>query len=200
MHNENNELVKGGHELAKCLDNEPLLDIAKMIVRLADKLNVTTASLREKTKQCEQIAEAVAWVEGGNFTLAEAVAGHVSGLKAAAQRSEELAAENAALKAFGDKLERMHNDLNGEGTGIQGRAEVACQQIALEAAMEEFDAINTPTTDAFLREVRAQGAENAAAYIKQSIQHLLEDHRVAYHDAIELCAGAADKLRKGGAA
>lgn len=65
-----------------------------------------------------------------------------------------LAAENAALKAFGDKLDAMHNDLNGEGTGIQGRAEVACQQIALEAALEEFDAIKTPATDAFLRELR----------------------------------------------
>ncbi|WP_105635531.1 hypothetical protein [Cronobacter dublinensis] len=97
MHSENNELVKAGHELAKCLDNEPLLDIAKMIVRLADKLDVTTAALREKTKQCEQVAQAVGWVEGGNFTLAEAVSGHVSGLKAAAQRSEELAAENSFL-------------------------------------------------------------------------------------------------------
>ncbi|ELY6313530.1 hypothetical protein SNQ62_003465 [Cronobacter sakazakii] len=56
MHSENNELVKAGHELAKCLDNEPLLDIAKMIVRLADKLDVTTLALREKTKQCEQLA------------------------------------------------------------------------------------------------------------------------------------------------
>ncbi|EOV9009481.1 hypothetical protein ACN6U2_003195 [Cronobacter malonaticus] len=118
----NDELIAAGHELAKCLDsNTPLLDIAKMIVRLADKLGVTTLALREKTKQCEQ-----------------------------------LAAENEALKDFGDKLDRMHNDLNGEGTGIQGRAEVACQQIALEAAMEEFDAIETPATDAFLREVRAQ--------------------------------------------
>ncbi|QGU10654.1 hypothetical protein GNG26_09940 [Leclercia sp. J807] len=67
-----------------------------------------------------------------------------------------LAAENAALKSFGDKLAEMHNDLNGEGTGIQGCAEVACQQVALEAAMEEFDAIKTPATDAFLAEVRAQ--------------------------------------------
>ncbi|WP_431623259.1 hypothetical protein [Citrobacter freundii] len=67
-----------------------------------------------------------------------------------------LAAENAGMKAFGDKLSEMHNDLNGEGTGIQGRAEVACQQVALEAAMEEFDAIKTPATDAFLAEVRAQ--------------------------------------------
>ncbi|WP_429864898.1 hypothetical protein [Enterobacter roggenkampii] len=74
-------------------------------------------------------------------------------------RSNALTAENAALKSFGDKLSEMHNDLNGEGTGIQGRAEVACQQIALEAAMEEFDAIKTPATDAFLAEVRAQGVD-----------------------------------------
>ncbi|MEG6240460.1 hypothetical protein UXN57_00900 [Enterobacter hormaechei] len=70
-----------------------------------------------------------------------------------------LAAENAGLKAFGDKLDEMHNDLNGEGTGIQGRAEVTCQQVALEAAMEEFDAIKTPATDAFLAEVRASGID-----------------------------------------
>ncbi|EGT4369120.1 hypothetical protein QMS90_15705 [Cronobacter sakazakii] len=57
MHSENNELVKAGHELAKCLDsNTPLLDIAKMIVRLADKLDVTTLALREKAKQCESLA------------------------------------------------------------------------------------------------------------------------------------------------
>ncbi|WP_336295541.1 hypothetical protein [Cronobacter dublinensis] len=52
----NDELIAAGHELAKCLDNEPLLDIAKMIVRLADKLDVTTAALREKTKQHEALA------------------------------------------------------------------------------------------------------------------------------------------------
>ncbi|EOT1200384.1 hypothetical protein ACNKCJ_003947 [Cronobacter dublinensis] len=54
--NNNAELIAAGHELAKCLDNEPLLDIAKMIIRLADKLEVTTAALREKTKQCEAMA------------------------------------------------------------------------------------------------------------------------------------------------
>ncbi|EOI1436350.1 hypothetical protein ACMW09_001552 [Cronobacter malonaticus] len=53
----NDELIAAGHELAKCLDsNTPLLDIAKMIVRLADKLDVTTLALREKTKQCEELA------------------------------------------------------------------------------------------------------------------------------------------------
>ena len=96
-----------------------------------------------------------------------------------------LAAENAGLKSFGDKLNEMHNDLNGEGTGIQGRAEVACQQVALEAAMEEFDAIKTPATDAFLAEVRAQGVEMFAecAY---TLEH--HDHAVAF----------AAELRKGG--
>ena len=74
-------------------------------------------------------------------------------------RCAALAAENAGLKSFGDKLDEMHNDLNGEGTGIQGRAEVACQQVALEAAMEEFDTIKTPATDAFLAEAREQGVD-----------------------------------------
>ncbi|MEP8955150.1 eae-like domain protein [Enterobacter hormaechei] len=72
-----------------------------------------------------------------------------------------LAAENAGLKAFGDKLNEMYDDLNGEGTGWQGRLEVVCQQEALGAVMEEFDAIKTPATDAFLAEVRAQGVEAA---------------------------------------
>lgn len=82
-----------------------------------------------------------------------------------------LAAENAGLKAFGGKLGDMHNDLNGEGTGIQGRAEVAIQQVALEAAMEEFDAIKTPATDAFRAEVRAQGVTEYASKRGFSFQH-----------------------------
>lgn len=44
-----------------------------------------------------------------------------------AKEFKQLASENVALKSFGDKLNDMHNALNGEGTGIQGRAEVACQ-------------------------------------------------------------------------
>ncbi|MCS4387285.1 hypothetical protein [Klebsiella quasipneumoniae] len=76
-----------------------------------------------------------------------------------ADQNAQLAAENMALKSFGDKLCEMHNALNGEGTGIQGRAEVACQQVALEAAMEEFDTIETPATDAYLAGIKADGVE-----------------------------------------
>lgn len=78
------------------------------------------------------------------------------------QKLDALAAETAALKKFGDKLNDMHNNLNGEGTGIQSRAEVACQQAALEAAIEEFDTIKTPATDAYRNSVRAEGIHFAA--------------------------------------
>ncbi len=76
-----------------------------------------------------------------------------------AKAFKQLAAENVALKSFGDKLNDMHNALNGEGTGIQGRAEVACQQVALEAAIEEFDAIETPATDRIVSGIKADGVE-----------------------------------------
>ncbi|HDT4076992.1 TPA: hypothetical protein QHR19_005006 [Klebsiella pneumoniae] len=75
---------------------------------------------------------------------------------------DQLAAENVALKSFGDKMNDMLNALNGEGTGIQGRAEVACQQVALEAAIEEFDAIETPATDRIVAGIKADGVEQAA--------------------------------------
>lgn len=82
-----------------------------------------------------------------------------------AKAFKQLAAENVGLKSFGDKLNGMHNALNGEGTGIQGRAEVACQQVALEAAMEDFDAIETPATDAYLAGIKANGRVEGAHFV-----------------------------------
>lgn len=53
----NDELIAAGHELAKCLDSDtPLMDIAPLLSKMATQLDVTTAALREKTKQCEQLA------------------------------------------------------------------------------------------------------------------------------------------------
>ncbi|HFE2975570.1 TPA: hypothetical protein ACRRZR_003982 [Klebsiella quasipneumoniae] len=83
-----------------------------------------------------------------------------------AKAFKQVAGENVALKSFGDKLCEMHNALNGEGTGIQGRAEVACQQVALEAAMEEFDAIETPATDRIVAGIKADGVEKFAAKLR----------------------------------
>ncbi|HEE0039866.1 TPA: hypothetical protein R8G25_000420 [Citrobacter freundii] len=113
----------------------------------------------------------------------------------AESKCRELAAENAALKAFGGKLGDMHNDLNGEGTGIQGRAEVAIQQVALEAAIEEFDAINTSATDAFLAEVRASCVESAINTVIAMMNH---QHPVT-SKAIDILRVHAAQLRKGDA-
>ncbi|ANF79345.1 hypothetical protein [Salmonella enterica] len=103
-------------------------------------------------------------------------------------RCAALAAENAGLKSFGDKLDEMHNDLNGEGTGIQGRAEVACQQAALEAAMEEFDAIKTPATDTFLAEVRVQAKADGVQEYADSFRHSASKIRECHGDTIRVRA------------
>ena len=89
-----------------------------------------------------------------------------------AKAFKQLAAENVGLKSFGDKLNDMHNALNGEGTGIQGRAEVACQQVALEAAIEEFDAIETPATDRIVAEAEARGVERAIAHLENKFSNI----------------------------
>ena len=76
------------------------------------------------------------------------------------QQLAAVVAENAGLKGFGKTLSEMHEGLNGSGTGIQGEYEATCQQVALDAAMDAFDEIKTPATDAFLAEVRAQAIES----------------------------------------
>ncbi|MGQ5881404.1 hypothetical protein ACUNHH_19655 [Serratia sp. IR-2025] len=94
-------------------------------------------------------------------------------IKELTDRVNALAVENRELKKFGDKLNEMHNDLNGEGTGIQGRAEVVCQQAAIEAAMDEFDAITTPATDAALAAIEARGVEKLADKLDAEIEQFM---------------------------
>ncbi|EFN9869624.1 ead/Ea22-like family protein [Escherichia coli] len=120
-------------------------------------------------------------------------------VKLAHEKFSALAAENAGLKSFCDKLNEMHNDLNGEGTGIQWRAEVACQQVALEAAMEEFDAIKTPATDAFLAEIRAEAFNDlCSAFVKHANLAGMDDGElVRLKYATDALLHCAEQLRKG---
>ncbi|PQV67632.1 hypothetical protein CDT97_10235 [Cronobacter sakazakii] len=194
----NDELIAAGHELAKCLDNEPLLDIAKLLSKMANQLDVTTAALREKTKQCEQVAQAVGWVDGGNFTLAEAVAGHVSGLKAATQRSEELAAENSALKNYRPQPQGVammtaldaffeHEDVPEQGM-IEAFEILFCKQP------------ETPATDAFLREVQVSAVDAVCLKISNSIVSCRQDEMIGLDEAVNIASDFAVELRQGGAA
>ncbi|ROE41757.1 hypothetical protein [Klebsiella pneumoniae] len=115
-----------------------------------------------------------------------------------AKAFKQLAAENVGLKSFGDKLNGMHNALNGEGTGIQGRAEVACQQVALEAAIEEFDAIETPATDAYLAGIKADGVEMFVEKCREkSKQAISSDIRDNWWLSSEHADDFAKQLREG---
>ncbi|EME9756261.1 hypothetical protein OHN11_09765 [Serratia marcescens] len=143
---------------------------------------LTYEALKEKCDRLEQINSQTLQVK---LTMAEAI-------KELTDRVNALAVENRELKKFGDKLNEMHNDLNGEGTGIQGRAEVVCQQAAIEAAMDEFDAITTPATDVALAAIQAQGVEKAAEYTAH------ESSRAEFinSDVSSAFAGLADDLMK----
>lgn len=56
----NKELVAVGHDFAKALSTDtPIIDIAKILTRLAERLDCTTAALREKGKQCDALAAEV---------------------------------------------------------------------------------------------------------------------------------------------
>ena len=53
----NKELVAVGHHLAKALSSDtPIIDIAKILSRLAERLDCTTAALHEMTKQRDALA------------------------------------------------------------------------------------------------------------------------------------------------
>ena len=142
----NDELIAAGHELAKCIDNTPLLDIAKMIVCLADKLDVTTLALREKTKQCEA-----------------------------------LAAENVILKsAIQTHSESVHFcELCGKDD--------PCSTDDVCYVLKE-----TPATDAFLREVRAQAITSALDSLDGVFDTdcVMETNGISYEEAEQRTTGA----------
>lgn len=53
----NKELVAVGHQFAKAISSDtPIIDMAKMFTRLAERLDCTTAALREMTKQRDVLA------------------------------------------------------------------------------------------------------------------------------------------------
>jgi len=175
MHSENNELVKAGHELAKCLDsNTPLIDIAKLLSKMATQLDVTTAALREKTKQCESLA-----VE--NVALKKAF-------------NPEVIPEDA-VNAFNDTV-IMDHDWNdtGEWSWVENDTDV------IRAVMAELAVPETPATDAFLREVRASAVDAACLKISNSIVSCRQDEMIGLDEAVNIARNFAAELRQGGAA
>ena len=53
----NKELVAVGHQFAKAMSSDtPIIDMAKIVSRLAERLDCTTLALREMTKQRDALA------------------------------------------------------------------------------------------------------------------------------------------------
>ena len=150
----NKELVAVGHEFSKAMSSDtPIIDIAKMMSRLAKRLDCTTAALRETVKQ-----------------------------------HDALTADNVARAEIIGQLVWQYS-----ASGIKPVQGSLNPPSAL--LFDALEVLRQPTTTAAVNELKAQGAECAAANIKMSIQHLPEDLRIAYHDAIELCSGTAAQLR-----
>ncbi|HCI5870431.1 TPA: hypothetical protein NPN53_005102 [Klebsiella pneumoniae] len=82
-----------------------------------------------------------------------------------AKAFKQLAAENVALKSFGDTLFDMYKGLEISGGGIHDEQSVVCQQAALDAAMSAFEEIETPATDRIVSGIKAEEAK----FIFQSI-------------------------------
>ncbi|MDT3605970.1 hypothetical protein [Cronobacter dublinensis] len=175
----NDELIAAGHELAKCLDNEPLLDIAKMIISLADKLDVTTAALREKTKQCDAEHNDVLVWEKTMFK----VCGE-DGVKSVAEKFASLEASRAALAAENTAIKALNDCLSEELRGYESDGAFEGPKMNLLWWKTE-----TPATDAFIAEQRAQGVDMFAKHIALYNSNA-ESHAKKF----------AAELRQGGAA
>lgn len=111
-------------------------------------------------------------------------------------RCAALAAENAGLKAFGDKLYSMHKGLETSGGGFHDEQSIPYQQAALDAAISAFEEIKTPETDASMAEVRAQGVEMFAAWNDKHIKKGVE-HKESLTAVSRAARGFSALIRKG---
>ncbi|ENB7664060.1 hypothetical protein ABIN12_002832 [Enterobacter cloacae] len=97
-----------------------------------------------------------------------------------------LAAENSGLKQFPDQIVGFIGKLGSSEIGSETKEKI-------EAAAKK---IKTPTTDAFLAEVRAQGAEMFAAYCGEE-NSLFVEAKAYYRSLPDAAYEFAAQLRKG---
>ena len=116
-------------------------------------------------------------------------------------RCAALAADNAGLKAFGDKLYSMYKGLETSGGGFHDEQSIPYQQAALDAAISAFEEIKTTETDASLAELWAQGVESFAEsqkeYARKNRNELDSMTRAAYCGSAVDAERFAAQLRKG---
>ncbi|OWS96348.1 hypothetical protein CEQ52_07520 [Enterobacter kobei] len=200
------ELVKRGHDQAAELKSS-CGAVSQLISDLATQLDCTALALREMTKKRDaDHADVLAWEKTMFKACGE------DGLKSVAEKFAELqdrcaalAAENAGLKdALSAVIDRSNEPdyqsigmgCGVEDNGLQTDGYNACEygwREAMDRIYSEVipDAIpETPETDAFLAEVRAQGAD-------ECVRQLVISDDDDFSDAPNICAMVAHQLRKG---
>ncbi|WP_063116994.1 hypothetical protein [Escherichia coli] len=161
-------LVAAGHEMASELKAEcgavDMRSVAKLISDLATQLEVQLARANALAEDQQKAIESIKQAD--------------SAVKLAHEKFSALAAENAGLKKAAE-FATADDMWIEQADGMLDYRYVDWYVDVMKAAME------TPATDAFLAEIRAQGVEMLAecAY---TLEH--HDHAVAF----------AAELRKGG--
>lgn len=149
----NKELVAVGHQFAKAMSSDtPIIDMAKMFTRLAERLDCTTAALREMTKERDaEHGDVLTWEKTMFKACGEdgpkSVADKFAELEA---KCAALAAENAGLK---HALEWLYETVSSESVSIPDEKYSSVTNAAQVLS-------ETTSTDAFLAELRASAVDS----------------------------------------
>ncbi len=149
------ELVKRGHDQAAELKSSCGASVAQLISDLATQLDCTALALREMTKKRDaDHADVLAWEKTMFKACGEDCLKSVDEKFAELQaRCARLAAENAGLKGAIETHKHGFVRCNCCGDELMCHTDDVCR------ALDE-----TPSTDAFLAEVRAQGRNEGINY------------------------------------
>lgn len=176
----NKELVAVGHQLAKALSTDtPIIDIAKILSRLAERLDCTTAALHATQAQRDQLAaENVALTSGVTyFAFAPEY-----GFDYFANKQDAVDTAQAEIDAYrDDAFDGWDEDVRRVSWGIviQQADGFDAQGVHITDKRHTYqtcdyhlvDAVETPATDAFLAEVRASGVEMFADFWEENCRH-----------------------------
>ena len=160
----NKVLIAAGHEFARHMSSDtPIIDIAKMVTRLASQLDVTTAALRQANAQLESqsrelkaaVAAEIDWERSMMQAVgADGIADVVSTIEKLKADGAALAAENEVLiNAAKNGIVKVH-DLIIDG----GRTNLGTRNVIVPLNVE------TPATSKFIAEQQAIGVEKFADY------------------------------------
>lgn len=181
-------LVSAGHEMASELKAEcgavDMRSVAKLISDLATQLEVQLVRANALAEDHQRAIESIKQAD--------------SAVKLAHEKFSALAAENAAMHETIEAVRSVADNSSGiAGWHLNG--DIA----TWEEILPEINDIETPATDAFLAEVRAQGVEMLAKNHQSIVNALKGDSLFSdgeYRHAAIVSAAVyfAAELRKGG--